>query len=271
MSAPDKTIDPNAIDPNDVALMSANDQERLMRAIEFALPICTRGQLFAWTQAYLQSLIAHELLLCACGNARRHDFTLLKISALPFSDEQLAEITEPRSGLMARAIDAWYKGGEQPLVLYPGMSKAMQHERLRASLDRCKLGNLVVHGARSIDADTGTYFVLAGMPHAFGARHTYLLHLIMPYLRTALERTLARERRQQSVEVPRRDAKELLSGREIHVLQWVQEGKSNREIAIILGISPLTVKNHLQHILKKLNAQNRAQAVARAISLKLVS
>jgi len=265
MSAMDKTID-----PNDVAVLSAYDQERLLRAIELALPIRNRGQLFEWTQAYLQSLIAHELLLCACGDVRRHDFTILRISALPFSDEQLAEIADPRSGLMARAIDAWYNCGEEPLVIYPGMRNAMQYERLRASLERCKLGNLVVHGARSVGGATGTYFILAGMPRAFGARHTYLLHLIMPSLRTALERTLALERRQPTVEAPPRHAKKLLTRREIHILQWVQEGKSNREIGIALETSPLTVKNHVQHVLKKLNAKNRAQAVSRAISLKLV-
>ena len=58
--------------------------------------------------------------------------------------------------------------------------------------------------------------------------------------------------------------------REMDILQWVREGKSNPEIAMILKISPHTVKNHVRNVLKKLNAQSRAQAVSSAISLSLL-
>jgi hypothetical protein len=44
----------------------------------------------------------------------------------------------------------------------------------------------------------------------------------------------------------------------------------NADVAAILDISPLTVKNHMQKILRKLNVQNRAQAVARAIARRLI-
>jgi DNA-binding CsgD family transcriptional regulator len=42
---------------------------------------------------------------------------------------------------------------------------------------------------------------------------------------------------------------------------------SNQQIGVKLGISALTVKNHVQKILRKLGASNRAQAVAIAMSL----
>ena len=53
----------------------------------------------------------------------------------------------------------------------------------------------------------------------------------------------------------------ILSKREIQVLHWVKNGKTNMEIGQILGISPPTVKNHLQKIMRKLNVNNRAQAM----------
>ena len=46
-------------------------------------------------------------------------------------------------------------------------------------------------------------------------------------------------------------------------LNWVSEGRTNSEIAEILTISSFTVKNHVQRILKKLDAANRAEAVAK--------
>jgi len=56
-----------------------------------------------------------------------------------------------------------------------------------------------------------------------------------------------------------------LSPREMEVLKHLTEGASNREIAITLGISENTVKNHLRNILEKLHLQNRVQAAAYAL------
>jgi len=54
-----------------------------------------------------------------------------------------------------------------------------------------------------------------------------------------------------------------LSPREDEVADWMRRGKSNEEIAIILGISAHTVKNHLERIFRKLGVENRhAAAVA---------
>jgi DNA-binding NarL/FixJ family response regulator len=50
----------------------------------------------------------------------------------------------------------------------------------------------------------------------------------------------------------------------------VREGKSNPQIGLHLGISPLTVKNHVQKLLHKLGATNRAQAVAIAMAQHLL-
>jgi DNA-binding CsgD family transcriptional regulator len=53
-----------------------------------------------------------------------------------------------------------------------------------------------------------------------------------------------------------------LSQREVEIMRWVRQGKTNLEIGSILDISAFTVKNHLQRIFRKLNVGNRAQAVA---------
>lgn len=51
-----------------------------------------------------------------------------------------------------------------------------------------------------------------------------------------------------------------LSGREMEVLSYITQGKSNKEIAAILGISHQTVKNHVTSILRKLGVEDRTQA-----------
>jgi DNA-binding NarL/FixJ family response regulator len=65
-------------------------------------------------------------------------------------------------------------------------------------------------------------------------------------------------------------ADELLSQREIEVLELVAQGESNREAAARLFISEATVKTHLAHIYDKLGVSDRAAAVAEAFNQGLL-
>jgi len=60
------------------------------------------------------------------------------------------------------------------------------------------------------------------------------------------------------------DAPTRLTARESEVLLWVARGKTNRDIADILGMSPRTVNKHLEHIFEKLGVETRAAAAALA-------
>jgi two-component system nitrate/nitrite response regulator NarL len=63
---------------------------------------------------------------------------------------------------------------------------------------------------------------------------------------------------------PRRCESADLTAREIQILELVQDGLSNKEIAARLQIELPTVKNHMHNILAKLGVHSRAQAAARA-------
>lgn len=64
---------------------------------------------------------------------------------------------------------------------------------------------------------------------------------------------------------------EPLSEREIEILQLIAEGLTNLEIATRLYLSPNTVKVHTRNIYGKLDVHNRAQAIARAQALGLLT
>ncbi|MGV6875522.1 DNA-binding response regulator [Pseudochelatococcus sp. B33] len=55
--------------------------------------------------------------------------------------------------------------------------------------------------------------------------------------------------------------------REAEVLMWLTRGKSNKDIADILGLSPRTVNKHLEQIYTKLGVENRSSAAAIALEL----
>ncbi len=60
-------------------------------------------------------------------------------------------------------------------------------------------------------------------------------------------------------------AEHKLSRREREVWAWLAQGKTNPEIATILGISPHTVKNHLEKVFRKLGVENRLAAGLQAL------
>ena len=57
-----------------------------------------------------------------------------------------------------------------------------------------------------------------------------------------------------------------LTTREAEVLYWVAKGKTNRDIGDILGMSPATVKKHLEHVFEKLGVETRTAAAGLAMS-----
>lgn len=61
------------------------------------------------------------------------------------------------------------------------------------------------------------------------------------------------------------DRYESLSGREREVFQLIAEGKANKEIAVVLAISPSTVETHRAHIMEKLGLHSAAEIVLYAV------
>jgi len=61
-----------------------------------------------------------------------------------------------------------------------------------------------------------------------------------------------------------------LSSRELEVLQCLAGGKTTAQISAELFISDNTVKTHVRHILEKLEAANRAEAVSKAVQLGVI-
>ena len=66
------------------------------------------------------------------------------------------------------------------------------------------------------------------------------------------------------------DSSTSLSPREIDILHWMKEGKSNWEIAEISNLSVKTIEYHVSNVLKKMGASNRITAVVNALRLGML-
>jgi DNA-binding CsgD family transcriptional regulator len=78
---------------------------------------------------------------------------------------------------------------------------------------------------------------------------------------------LLRVAKESGADLPQEFSKDLgLTTREGEVLAWLSKGKTNRDIAQILGLSPRTVDKHLEQIYSKLGVENRTAAAAIAVN-----
>ncbi len=111
------------------------------------------------------------------------------------------------------------------------------------------------------DRENGTLLSLS-MEHPEKQYYSRLLDHVTPHLHEAMQRIHARN---SSPDLP------ALTEREREVLKWTGEGKSSWEIGVILSISERTVKYHINNIKSKLNAVNRAHAVAKAFRFRIIT
>lgn len=82
-----------------------------------------------------------------------------------------------------------------------------------------------------------------------------------PIIRRLLQEDFFREMADKHKE----DSFELLTDREREILQLVAEGKGNKEIAVLLNLSPYTVDTHRSHILHKLNLHTVPELILYAV------
>ena len=88
-----------------------------------------------------------------------------------------------------------------------------------------------------------------------------------PAIAQALAEDYVRQLQHKGLE----DSYQLLTEREREILHLLAEGKSNKEVAAILNVSPYTVETHRTHLMQKLNLHNTAEIVLYAVRKKIVS
>jgi DNA-binding NarL/FixJ family response regulator len=91
-----------------------------------------------------------------------------------------------------------------------------------------------------------------------------------PFFSPAITATLLEDYMRQLQQRGVQDTYDLLTDREKEVLQLLAEGKSNKDVATLLNLSPYTVETHRTHIMQKLNLHNTAEIVLYAVRKKII-
>ncbi len=247
-------------------LMEMPLAESLSTLVERCQQVSYRDEFFTQIYPQLQRLVVHDKF--ACGIVSMRDSRVLEYIHVDFPFpllESLGVAGEPPCPF----FHLW-KRALQPVLF------SLTDSDPETVLDlaqpwvpiyrRLGLRNLAAHGVLDVSQQAASYF-------GFSRRESWTdqdiarLKMVVPHLHCALSR-LAFRSQAGSVDA---QAGAILSVREREVLGWICLGKSNLEIATLLGISFWTVKIHVSNLLRKLGVANRSQAVARAAALDLVS
>jgi two-component system, NarL family, response regulator NreC len=92
-----------------------------------------------------------------------------------------------------------------------------------------------------------------------------------PFFSPAISGLLAEQHIQQLAKKKLEDSYDLLTEREKQILQLIAEGKSNKEVASVLDLSPYTVETHRNNLMQKLNLHSTAEIVLYAVRKKIIA
>lgn len=251
---------------NTYPLGNDEDRERLISIMESSLEVHRSTQFFAWTQGPLQSLLPHEILICgsadpASGTLRLRYFTATRY----FKPEHFEAACHPRSGLIPKIVLHWHIR-RRPCFSPAPRGEAPSDPGWQDMLHRLELKNMAAHGLLAPGGDVHAWFGLFRVPEPL-TRHALLLELLLPFISAAYSRVLAHEATAPASAVR---VGNLLTRREVQVLELIRDGLSNLEIADHFTLSAFTVKNHVQNIRTKLKARNRGQSVSEGLRLGLI-
>lgn len=243
---------------------TAPDWARLWDVVRSSLSIERHAEYFAWLQDHVREYLPHEALIAAWG-----DFEQCRLSYdVASTDPHICTrhvLEDVNLDPLLLQLYARWKAGSEPWYVVSNASLegcvAQREHPFVTQLERMK--SLLVYGVRDRRSGQDSLYVFF-CRHADLRPEPHLMRTLLPQVDMALRRVDCME----SAAARRSSAVEGMSVREREVMAWITQGKTNDEIALILGISPNTVKNHLKHIFQKLDVSKRAQAVARYEGLR---
>lgn len=242
---------------------TASQGAALLGIIDSTFQIQSTDQFLAWTDGELQTVFPHETLICGVGQINRRSIRIQKSLFKRFPMQYLEDIRQTDKGIQSPVMARWCKERKPQLFEPDGPDSQVDSDWLRL-FQLHDLRNIAAHGMHDLSSNVTSYFSFLRIPEPLTARHSRLLELLVPHLHVALTRVLA------DVKPVPDSAQAGVTAREREILGWLQQGKSNWEIARIFGRSENTIKHQVRGILVKLRVNKRIQAVSKALELKIM-
>lgn len=260
--------------------LSADHLQRYSRIIQEGISVRRHLDLLRWLQGEVQHYLPHEIMLAAWGDFGANFIRYDIVSALP--GVRTAHLEPARLSPLLRSLyKRWVEMGRTPCTSRGHSGILYENSSLQCSFGRALQGmrSSLLHGISDERGRHDCLYVIFSSQDELDRSTLGAMEILLPYLDTALRRVAPLPHVSQAsfrADTLESEDPQALSGyeaeisedhglskREAEIMDWVKMGKTNAEIGSILCISSFTVKNHLQHIFKKLAVYNRMQAVSK--------
>lgn len=243
-------------------MLRSAEQRAVLTAME-ALSIVERApQLVECVRATMGALLPHGAFIFGAGRVKGNGFTDYQPLGYRFPLPYLDEMRAADGTIQTPSIVRWLRTGQPQLFESDAVNLANQAPKpWLQSFNRYDLDNMAAHGVVDRKSGTATYFSFFQISARLGERQARLLRLLVPHLHLSLQRCAAAA---APAPVPH------LSEVQHEILRYLRLGKTNWEIARIMGLSDRNAKYHVEEIIRKLSVMNRTEAAVKATALGLV-
>lgn len=266
-------------------MLSALERNFIFSTIEKCRTCGTPVQLEEILTYFVGGFIPHKARICGIGSVDgKAPVQRLIFGAPPGMAEEMPVANCVQNNFL---LSLWMKERTPQYTVVAAMPDNDLTPMQRAWRDQLLdfgIRNVATHG--KIDSANGivSSFYLCGLTQPMTGQQAEIFAMLVPHLHQALVKVLKGESTTRSKTAdgvtpinaaePRRSVERAdwgLTRREAEILKWIYYGKTNSETAKILGISELTVRNHMQNLMLKLGVGNRTQAVVKAMQHNIFS
>lgn len=229
-----------------------NDIDRcIMRMLVECTKVQTASEFTGMVEGSFRSVLPHGSMLCGIGGVSRQGSHIRKILSVDYPLEYFDPLTDEDGRLDSPLMKRWRETLE-PQLFQSGRDDHLYPDDWVRLFNKYDLRNTIAHGVLDLGGVFSSFFIFSRIPGEVGAQQAFLMKLL-----TTVDDYQGRLGK----------SKKALSERQRDILHWLEEGKTNWEIAKILDLSELNVKYHIDQIFLKLEVRSRAHAVARARDL----
>lgn len=262
-----------------MSLHTQLDNGEMVQFVELlneSLKVRSHFEFLLWSQGNLQQFLPHDIMIAAWGDFSLGLVYFDIVSAIPGIRTGTVQNTN-LAPLLKRLFSYWNEHSRAPFTLSINQGIFEENEFANNQLDDNfrHMRSALVHAIKDVRGRHDCLYVLMSSSSAVQDSSRTMLEALLPYIDSSLRQLDHLPEQMPATVASYTEATALneemdaLSTRELEIMEWVRNGKTNYEIGMILDISAFTVKNHLQRIFRKLDVVNRAQAVAKLSKLEL--
>ncbi|ATQ70960.1 helix-turn-helix transcriptional regulator (plasmid) [Methylosinus trichosporium OB3b] len=246
------------------------ERNALIELIDVLAEVDTSDKFVACMKGEMQRIVPHEWFICSVGRIGRNGIEPIHVVTHKFPDELFALISGSDPKVLDNPVlSRWWETRAPIAINFEDCSGSWPQVMAERAI-KFDARNLLGHGQVDIGGAFVTYFSFHRIPQRLDRKQTLLLARIVPNLYAAFARAHPSFESAATVKRLNDGRGAELTPRQIEILEWLRQGKTNWEISVILGMSVDNVKYHVKQITRKLQVANRTQAVAEAASRSVI-